>query len=600
MGTTPATRPAESPTTGPDDPPGGTQHGHGPFRPFLRDILISLLFIVAAGAVGHGLFPDPTLRELAHNPEDQILIEWFLAVDVQVLFGDQGLVTDRLNAPDGINMLANATSLTLGLLLAPITVTLGAPVSFAVLTVGNLAATSIAWYLLFARTLGAHRLVAAAGGAFCGFAPAMISHSNSHWHMTAQWLVPAIVWSVLRLAQAADRADHRRVVTSGLWLAGLVVAQFFLGAEVLFLTALTLALFTVGYALARRQWARRVLPAFSAGLLVATGAASLVLAYPLWVQFGGPGSVTDGPFSPYYYSADLLSWVRFSPLSLAGSDASAHLATSAAEYNTFLGWPLLLVGLGCVIWLRREPVVSAAASAGLVMMLLSLGPELVVNGHRTGIPLLYRLLVGLPVVDGALPQRYAIPVVPLLALVLVWALERARRMTVPANRLVPVAVGLALLPLLPTPLVTQERQPVPEFISAGHWRQCVEPGGVLVPVPTPPEPQPMRWPTAAGAEFAIPEGFFIGPYGEGGRAAMGTYPRPTSMLLAEVASTGAVPEITDQHRQQAAADLAYWGAQCVVLDPQQQYHTQLRAVLVELLGPGEQIADVWAWPIRPA
>lgn len=81
---------------------------------------------------------------------------------------------------------------------------------------------------------------------------------------------------------------------------------------------------------------------------------------------------------------------------------------------------------------------------------------------------------------------------------------------------------------------------------------------------------------------------------------MGTYPRPTSMLLAEVASTGAVPEITDQHRQQAAADLAYWGAQCVVLDPQQQYHTQLRAVLVELLGPGEQIADVWAWPIRPA
>lgn len=81
---------------------------------------------------------------------------------------------------------------------------------------------------------------------------------------------------------------------------------------------------------------------------------------------------------------------------------------------------------------------------------------------------------------------------------------------------------------------------------------------------------------------------------------MGVYPRPTSALLAEVASTGTVPELTDQHRQQAAADLTYWDAGCVALDPQQRHHAPLRAVLTELLGPGERIADVWAWPIRPA
>src|SRR5690606_26449843 len=126
--------------------------------------------------------------------------------------------TDRLNAPDGMNMLANATSLTLGLLLAPVTLVAGAPVSFAVITVGNLAATATGWYLLFARSLGAHRAAAAIGGGFCGFAPAMISHSNSHWHMTSQWLVPALVWAVLRLARAAEAGAHRRIATSALWL----------------------------------------------------------------------------------------------------------------------------------------------------------------------------------------------------------------------------------------------------------------------------------------------------------------------------------------------------------------------------------------------
>jgi hypothetical protein len=205
------------------------------------DCGVALAFLAVAAWLTNGLWPDPATRELALNPADQVLIEWFLAVDTRVLLGDHGFLTDRLNAPDGVNLLANASSPALGFLLAPVTLALGAPVSFAVLTAGSLAGTATAWYLLFARTMHAHRASAAVGGAFCGFGPAMVSQSNSHWHIAAQWLVPAIVWSVVRLARAAAADDLRRVATSGLWLAGLVVVQYFLGAEVLYLTALTLA-----------------------------------------------------------------------------------------------------------------------------------------------------------------------------------------------------------------------------------------------------------------------------------------------------------------------------------------------------------------------
>jgi hypothetical protein len=568
-------------------------------HPYMIDCGVALAFLAAAAWLTHGLWPDPATRVLALNPADQTLIEWFLAVDTRLLLGDHGFLTDRLNAPDGVNLLANASSPALGFLLAPVTLTLGAPVSFALLTAGSLAGTATGWYLLFSRTVNAHRATAAAGGALCGFAPAMVSQSNSHWHMAAQWLVPAIVWSVVRLARAAAADDYRRIVTSGLWLAGLVVAQYLLGAEVLYLTALTLVLLTVAYAALRPRWARRVAPGFAAGMAVATGAATMLLAYPLWMQLAGPGSVPNGPFQTAYFSADLASWPAFSPLTVAGTGAAAELATGPAEYNTFLGWPLLLVAAACVVWLRNRPLVLAATAVAAVMAVLSLGPELVVDQHRTGVTLPYRALLGRPVIDAALPQRYALPVVPLLATILVLALERLRTAPRRARLAGTVAIGLALLMLFPTPLPAEDRPPVPAFIAEGHWRDCTDPGGVLVPVPlpTPRDPEPMRWAAAANAEFGLPEGFFIGPYASGGRASVGTFKRPTSRLLADIAATGEVPPITPEHRGQAARDLAFWGAGCVVLRPGQRYEEQLRSALKELLGPGARIVDVWVWRV---
>ncbi|HEY0700175.1 MAG TPA: hypothetical protein VGD43_20515, partial [Micromonospora sp.] len=428
--------------TGPADPPAETAHRDEPARgdqPSGRrriDLLVCLAFLVLAGWLTHGLWPDPDTRVLALNPEDQTLYEWFLANDSRLLLGDFGLLTHRLNAPDGVNLMANTTVIALGVLLAPVSLLFGAPTTFALLAAGNLAGTSIAWYLLYTRVLGAGRLAAVLGAALCGFAPGMVSQTNSHLHMTAQWLVPVLVWLVVRIARAADpehqrsvggsgRLDHRRLLTSAVGLAVVVTVQVFTGEEVLFLTALTLAVGTVAYAVARPALARRVATGFVGGLLLATGLAVTALAYPLWFQFAGPQSVPNGMFSPHYFSADLASWTAVSPLSVAGDPASARLTTGAAEYNTFLGWPLLLVAAGCALWLIRRPVVAACTVAGLGMAALSAGPVLLVRGEPTGVTGPYSLLLGLPVVDGALPMRFALALVPLIATILVVAVDRS-------------------------------------------------------------------------------------------------------------------------------------------------------------------------------
>jgi hypothetical protein len=582
-------------------------------RPLAVDATVLALFLLFAAWLTAGLWPDPSTRVLALNPEDQTLYEWFLANDARILLGDFGLVTDRLNAPDGVNLMANTTVIALGSVFAPVTLAFGAETTFAVIAAVNLALTGFAWYLLFARVLLAHRLAALFGGAFCGFAPGMLSQNNAHLHMTAQWLVPVMVWCVVRMVQAAGALDAtgapldaphphrlRRLVGYALGLAAVVSVQVFIGEEVLFLTALTLALMTLVYGVLRWRLVRRAAVRLAGGLLLTAIVAGAVLAYPLWMQFAGPQGVSNGLFSPDYFSADLASWTAISPMSVAGSEESARLSTGPAEYNTFLGWPLLIATLGCAAWLWRRPLVIAAVVAGLVMAAFSMGPNVVVDGVRTTVPGPYKLLQGLPVVDGALPMRFALALIPLIALILVLAVDRA--LTDPDRTVriaVPVAVAAALLPIAPTQVATAVRAPVPAFFAEGHWRDCVDPGGVLVPVPlpTPPEPWAMRWAASTNAAFALPEGFFIGPYGSRGRASMGTYKQPTSALLEQVAQTGQVPAIDDNHRQQARADVAFWGASCVVLAQDTPNAQPLLATVEGLFGPGTRVADVWTWKV---
>ncbi len=560
------------------------------------DTAICVVYLCLAAWLTHNLWPDPSTRAIAENVNDQTLIEWFLGHGVLVWTGDFALLTTRLNSPDGVNLMSNASHILHGMIMAPVTVLFGAAVSFALLVALNLAATAAGWYLLLARGLKLHRGAAIVGALFAGFAPGMISQSNSHLHMTAQWLVPPIIWCVIRLTRVTTARDS--VVTS-LGLGALVCAQLFLGEEVLYLTALTLGMFGLVYSAIRWRWAKAVAPRLLAGLGLAAVVSGLALAYPLWFQFSGPRHTPNAPFPADYYFADIASYVVFSPLSVAGSEDAGRLASSNAELNTYFGLPLLVVLLGCVVWSRRSAVVMAAGATSVIMIYLSFGPYLTLNTERTGWPSLYGNIAGVPVIDGALPTRYALALIPLIGVILAITFDAALRAGGLIRVAVPTAIVAALLPMAPLPLEGTDRVPVPEFITSGAWRQCAPEGGVIVPVPlpTPMAPDPMRWAAAANGGFGMPEGFFLGAYGADGRTSVGTYKQPTSAMLEVVARTGTVPEITDETRAQARRDLSFWRADCVAL-AHGPNEVPLRTTLESLFGPGTAIADTWTWSVK--
>ncbi|MFV2095837.1 DUF2079 domain-containing protein [Micromonospora sp. LOL_014] len=596
------------------------------------DLVVAVVAVALAGWVTSGLSAGPDSRAITVNSSDQALFEWLLGYGAYALtHGENPLFTYLLNAPDGVNLAVNTSITVYAVLFAPLTFLIGPPATFLVILTLNLAGTAFAWYWLLSRLPtgdnGApfvpSRLAAAVGGLFCGFAPAMVSHANAHLNWTAGWLVPIIVWRVLALRgrPGARPLDRGGWVRNGLILGPLVAAAFSIAAEGLFFTALACGVFLGVSALDRSRAAevRDALPRLLRGLALTAVAATALLAYPLWLHFFGPQVFHGTGFDARVHSEDILAYGAFPERSLAGvAGLGTGLAPNETEENSFFGVPLLMLTVGCLVllWRAADPgrraTLRALAVTAALFAVLSLGPRLKIGGTITDIPLPYAPLAGAPVFNAALPARLAMVVTPvigiLLALTLSLLLTRRAAGQARYGRWWAAAFAAALLPLTPASLLTIEREPIPDFITSGAWRDHVSRGGVLAPVPFTLDvlPDGQRWQAYAFAhrqgEFAIPSGFFLGPGGPDGRGRIGPVPRATDGLLHEVARTGVVPPITDADRAAARADLRYWDAEAVVLADQvhgAKFPVDAEALLTattELLGPPQRITDVWLWP----
>jgi hypothetical protein len=588
-----------------------------------RDRRVDLLAVAAAALLGiwvtGGLWLDPNGRAVTVNSSDQALFEWLLSYGAHAIVnGENPLFASLLNVPDGVNLAVNTSITMYAVAFAPLTYLIGPPATFLVVLTLNLVATALAWYWLLSRHLVRSPWAALLGGLFIGFAPGMVSHANAHLNWTAGWLAPLLVWRVLRLR------EPRHWLRNGLVLGLFVAMAFSIAAEGLFFTALACGVLLVAWATepGRRQEARAAVPPFLRGLAVAAVVAFALLAYPLWLHFFGPQRFHGTGFSPRIHSEDVLAYAAFPDRSLAGL-AGLHwkLAPNPTEENSFFGLPLLALAVACFVALRRNPAVSRATVRALgvtavVFTVLSWGPSLKIAGVMTPVPLPYALLGHLPIVNAALPARLALVVAPVVGLLLAFAVDRLGTGrpgwdTAPPPRrpMVRAAFLAALLPLLPMPLLTSERESIPQFITSGAWRDYVSPGGVLTPVPLTLDvtPDGQRWQAYALAhrqgEFAIPSGFFLGPGGPDGRGRIGPVPRFTDALLLYVARTGVVPGITDADRARARADLRHWNVDAVVLADRVHgaefdiHEDALLETTTKLLGPPERVQDVWVWPV---
>ena len=190
--------PRPGPAAGRDEPP-----AVGRPVPLRRsDLWAPLAYLLLAGWVLAGLVANVRTGYLSQGVQDQQAFEWYFGAAAHNLTSlSNPLFSDLQNFPAGVNLMANAAVLGLGIPLAPLTLLAGPQVTFLVVELLGLALTASAWFWLFRRHLAVHPLAAAIGAGFVGFAPGMVSHANGHPNFVAQFLVPVIVDRVLRLAQ---------------------------------------------------------------------------------------------------------------------------------------------------------------------------------------------------------------------------------------------------------------------------------------------------------------------------------------------------------------------------------------------------------------
>jgi hypothetical protein len=388
--------------------------------------------------IDHGV---PIAQNLSGQGSDPFDSPWFLAWWPWALTHHlDPFFTTKVWYPVGVRLNWVTSVPALALLGWPVTAFAGPVVTYNILII--LAPVLSAWFAYLACfRLTPVPVAAVFGGVLFGFSAYEMAQDTAALNLCFTCCVPALLWLVLlRLQGGIGRL--RFVLLAGLCL----VVQFLISIEIF---ALIFVFGGIAWVLAalylaeRRAGLRRL---FEDAAYIVPGVV-LVLS-PVLVSMLRHYSLVHHPEAwPYFFTADLLNVVvpsRMNALGFLFGGVSRHFNGGVQEQDAYIGVPLLLI-----LW-------RFAAEAGgtlpgrllvvlfLIFLLASFGPELWIAGHFTPIVLPWMLAVHLPLLNGALPARFALFVSLVCAIIAALWLGAA-----PARKGRVVLASLACLALLP-------------------------------------------------------------------------------------------------------------------------------------------------------
>lgn len=565
------------------------------------DLVAGVVYLGLAVLVMWPLWVDPTGMKLVASLEDHYFNEWNLAHAAHVLTdGANPLFTTVMNPPEGANLMANTSNLGLGFVLAPVTLIFGPAVSLVLALTLSLAGTAFAWHRVLSRwLLRESPVIAAVAGGLIGFSPSLVGHAGgTHLQFVSQFLLPFIVWRVTKLAE--------RPVREGIVIGLLVTYQLFLGEEILFMAAMAVAVLLVARLAVRPRVSVTGVRRFLLGTGVTTGVVVVLAGYPLYTQFFGRQSYhgiewSGAPGTP------LPGWGALSSESLLGGTWHTAYAMNGAEQNGFLGWAVVVLAVAAAVWMwRHSHVARVLTLTAVVFVLLACGKEIVFVGDAS-IPGPWAPLAPLPLLESILPARFALVAIPCVAVLLALAAQRLLTQPFlvgrPKSRLwVVAAAAVALVPILPTPATVWERPAVPDFFTAGTWKEHVRPGHTLVVAPRPScyYGDPMRWQQQSGFEFRINSGYFIAPVGPDREGTYAPAAAPSEIKLDRAYTTGDPQPVSPDDQRAARDDLRKWNADAVVLDPRLPNADAVRATADFLYNTeGKLVGGMLVWDVKP-
>ena len=396
---------------------------------------------------------------------DQVSQLWWIEwANYAVSHGHNLFFTNWQNYPVGLNSEVNLSMLALGSFVSPITHLFGPVVAWDVLVRFAVFASASSMCLVLRRWVSWWP-AAFIGGLLYGFSAYETLYGGQVVDLSFVALPPLLFLIVYELMFR----QRWRPVRTGVLLGTLLAIQFLISTEVFASSVLLSGIGCLLYLIA--NW-RSVLATWSyiqKAIVATVASGAVLLAYPLYVTFLGPGHINGPPNPPSGLAAlhgDLLGLVspgylqRFTSSKL-NSFWLQHLSNSAM---IFVGAPFLIAVVVTVIALRRRGIVLIAGLLSASSLLLSLGSYLYVGGHDTHIPLPFLVLAHLPLTDGFLSNRFSLYTVLFGSAILAMGIEAVyRRIAVASTNagrptlwrvvagtslavIIALAVGLPVLP----------------------------------------------------------------------------------------------------------------------------------------------------------
>ena len=579
--------------------------------------------------------PTTTISCQCGDPSQEL---WFLTwTPWALIHGHSPFLSNAIYAGQGgANMMTNTSWMLPGIVLAPITWLFGPIASFNV--AATLAPAISGWcFFLAARKVTTLVPAQVLGGLLFGFSPFVLWNDPfGHLNFTLLFF-PPLAFILLYDLFVSHRHTPARI---GLWLALLVVAEFFISTELLAMCTLAIALTLVAAAAMapRSAWRQRgrFLTAFGVGVPIVV----VVLAYPLWFALAGPRRIVGVPW------ANAPQWGT-TPSALVDAGVRIHQSSyfniiggyyGGAGPNAgplhlpsliYFGVPLLaFVAVSVVTWYRWRLAWTLVISA-VIAWVFSFGTSLgnlaggaSNRGHPWWLP--WRAFAHLPLVSDILPIRFGVIVTFGVALLMAISLDRwgtivagalsrhravaggttwYRRPRAVAGALM-TAVGVAVLvPVALTNSVpfTVVSSPMPAWFTDDA--PLLPTGTVVLVVPFEGQ-RAMGWQAQTGLHFALAGGFAVVP-DPNGRSAFVSPPTGAIAVLDRLSSdpeslvTTPLPS-SPSDVDAVRAVLTQWKVGVTVITQQGRQPAYSAAFFTAVYGrPPNYRHGVWSWTGPP-
>jgi hypothetical protein len=555
-----------------------------------------VVYLVLAYALTINAWRDPGNHWIG-NCCDQEQSTWFLAwLPTALQSGQDPLLTDRLNAPNGANLMWNSSSPLVAFLAAPITRAGGPVLAYNVALVAAIVVSGLACFVAL-RRLTARPLGPLIGGGLYAISPYMASQAVLHLNLVLAWAPPVILILLDDLLVRRNRPP---------WLVGIalgVVAaiQLLTFEEVLATTAVAAGVLILVMTFLAGDTRRVLESARGAVGALPTAAASFLLigGLPLAVQFLGPQQLHGQVQQASTFSTDLLNVVVPTSYQLLAPAAATAVASGFSglfhEATAYVGVPLLAVLAWIVIGRRRDPRVRVAAWMAVAMFVLSLGPELHVGGTSLGVPMPWLPIGSLPLLEHALPGRLTLYMWLAIAGLVALGIDHAVALPGPQAIARLALVGGALVFVLPVPLNASTAE-VPQFFRT--WsEQGIRRDDIVLVAPWFTDgagADPMLWAAVAEAQPRMYEGYVYVPDGQG-RPRYGPPEGALSQLMTAIQDQGNPLLARGSARENALRELADRHIAAVIVGPM-RYRELMVAMFTDLLGvPPVETGGVELW-----